>query len=58
VYKSDEKLPQETYGYEEMSPIEAEKNGRPKVLNGWFAHCVRPGQKAAYSGDVKFERRK
>jgi hypothetical protein len=58
VYKGDDAFPIETYGYEEMSPVEHDSKGRPQVLNGWFAHCVRPEQKAAYSGTVVFTRHK
>lgn len=58
VYKNDEGFPTETYGYEEMSPTDdPDDKGRPKILQGWFAHCVRSGQKAAFSGTVIFTRR-
>jgi hypothetical protein len=58
VYKGGPGFPNETYGYEEMSPISSgDSKGRPEHLSGWFAHCVRPSQTAAYSGIVTFKRR-
>ncbi len=51
-------FPTETYGYEEMNPVgETDARGRPVKLNGWFAHCARPGQEPVYSGAVVFTRK-
>jgi hypothetical protein len=58
VYRNDNELPVETYGYEEISATrEPGPDGRPATLRGWFAHCVRPDQKSAFSGTVIFHRR-
>jgi hypothetical protein len=58
-YHSAPGSPDETYGYEELNPVgEYDKQGRPKVLHGWFSHCVRKGQTPLYSGSVVFTRKK
>lgn len=55
LYTDVKNFPAETFGYEEMSPVEHDGIGRPTLLHGWFAHCAR-GQEPVYSGTVQFKR--
>jgi hypothetical protein len=48
-------FPPEAIGYEAITAVESEGNGRPKKLAGTFAHCAR-GQYPVYRGTVTLTR--